>query len=421
LDIGATSIKSVFQKDKFLIKNSIKKTDSFSTKYGNKFSSEVIIGEFLSHVEEQYEIRPFSEIWLCTEMHNFTAYDEKKELFSQFYSWRHVSKKSSHIREKIHHQYPNFTHTTGQTLHPGIPILNFSEIINSPNRYRILTLPELIIFKLGMLSGKIDSSMAASYGCYSPLEKKWELELLERIYPGLKLRFPSVFKCHEEPFMGTIKLKGREVHVFGGYGDMQTALLGASIDDKAISINLGTGSQVAKIYTDTDNLNYAFDFKPFFGKFLVALTHIPAGRSLEYLNKTIFKDENFWTNINNIPPQALEKFDKLVEFDLNIFPGNWRYNKKNLELIKKSSLNLDDMYVALLKAFCDQYIELVNLFGTKSPQQKIIISGGRLKDIPAVKSMFSQLSNDIRYSEKEGVDETLLGLNKISIADRHVV
>jgi sugar (pentulose or hexulose) kinase len=221
--------------------------------------------------------------------------------------------------------------------------------------------------------------------------------------------------------MGTIKLKGREVHVFGGYGDMQAALLGASIEDKAISINLGTGSQVAKICADIDNLNYAFDFKPFFGKFLDARTHIPAGRSLEYLNKTIFKDEHFWKNINNIRPQTLEKFDKLVEFDLNIFPGNWRYNKKNLELIKKSSLNLDDMYVALLKAFCDQYIELVDLFRTKNLEQKIIISGGRLKDIPAVKSMFSQLSNDIKYSEKEGIDETLLGLNKISITDRHVV
>ena len=154
--------------------------------------------------------------------------------------------------------------------------------------------------------------MAASYGCYSPLKEEWEIELLDRIYPGLKLNFPSVFKCHEEPFMGAIKLKGREVQVFGGYGDMQTALLGASIDDKAISINLGTGSQVAKIYADTDNLNHAFDFKPFFGKFLAALTHIPAGRSLEYLNKIIFKDVNFWKNINNITPQALEKFDKLI-------------------------------------------------------------------------------------------------------------
>ena len=90
-------------------------------------------------------------------------------------------------------------------------------------------------------------------------------------------------------------------------------------------------------------------------------------------------------------------------------------------MIKKSSLNLDDMYIALLKAFCDQYIELVDLFDTKNLEKKIIISGGRLKDIHEVKSMFSQLSNDIKYAEKEGIDETLLGLSKISVADRHVV
>ena len=421
MDIGATSIKSVFQEDKVLIKNSIKKTDSFSAKHGNKFSSEVIVREFLSHVEEQYKIRPFCEIWLCTEMHNFTTYDEKKELFSQFYSWRHISKSSSDIREKIDLQHPDFTHTTGQTLHPGLPILNFSEIIDSPNIYRMLTLPELIIFKLGTLSGKIDSSMAAAYGCYSPLKGEWEMELLNKVYPGLKLNFPSVFNYHEEPYMGTINLKGKKVDVFGGYGDMQTAILGASIDDETISINLGTGSQVAKIYTNIDNLNHAFDFKPFFGKFLAALTHIPAGRSLEYLNKTIFKDENVWENINSITAQALQEFNELVQFDLNIFPGNWRYNKNNLSLIKKSNLKPNDMYVALVKAFCDQYIELVDLFATQGLEKKITVSGGRLKEIPAVKSMFSQISNQIKYAGNEGIDETLLGLNQISIADRHAV
>ena len=77
------------------------RTDSFSTKYGNKFSSDVIIGDFLSHVAEQYRICPFSEIWLCTEMHNFTILDERKGVFSEFYSWRHISNRTLEIREKM--------------------------------------------------------------------------------------------------------------------------------------------------------------------------------------------------------------------------------------------------------------------------------------------------------------------------------
>ena len=421
LDIGATSIKSVFQKDDTLIKGSIMRTDSFSTKYGNKFSSDVIIGEFLSHVGEQYRICPFSEIWLCTEMHNFTILDERKGVFSEFFSWRHISNRTLEIREKINQEYPDFIHSTGQSLHAGMPILNFSELIGSKNPYRMLTLPELIICKLGTLSGKIDSSMAASYGCYSPLKEEWEIEILDKIYPNLKFDFPSVFKSLEEPLLGVIKLGGKDVQVFGGYGDMQTALLGSSLDDKAISINLGTGSQVAKVYKDITNLNHSFDLKPFFGKFLAAHTHIPAGRSLEHLNKTIFKDKNFWRKLNNITPQSLEGFNKLIEFDLNIFPNNWRYNKKNLDLIKKSNLTLDDMYVAIVKALCDQYIELINLFTAQGLEENIIISGGRLKEIPAVKNFFLKNFKNVNYPESKGVDETLLGLNILSIEQKNFI
>tara|TARA_B110001469_G_C9569507_1_gene282401 strand:- start:225 stop:1082 length:858 start_codon:yes stop_codon:yes gene_type:complete len=285
----------------------------------------------------------------------------------------------------------------------------------------MLTLSELIICKLGTLSGKIDSSMAASYGCYSPLKEEWEIDILDKIYPDLKFEFPSVFKSNEDPLLGVIKLGGKDVQVFGGYGDMQTALLGSSLDHKSISINLGTGSQVAKVYKDITNLNGSFDLKPFFGKFLLALTHIPAGRSLEYLNTTIFKDNNFWRKLNNITPQSLDRFNELIEFDLNIFPNNWRYNENSLDLIKKSNLSLDDMYVALVKVFCDQYIELINLFTVQGVEENIIISGGRLKEIPTVQNIFSKNFKVVRYPETNGVDETLLGLNILSIEHKNVI
>ena len=173
--------------------------------------------------------------------------------------------------------------------------------------------------------------------------------------------------------------------------------------------------------TDINNINHSFDLKPFFGKFLAARTHIPAGRSLDYLNQIIFKDKHFWTKLNNITPQSLDGFSELVEFDLNIFPGNWRYNQKNLELIKESNLSLDHMYIALIRVFCDQYIELLELFQTQELEQRVIISGGRLKEIPAVKDMFLQISCKVEYSETEGIDETLLGLHKLSIKDRNAI
>jgi len=73
------------------------------------------------------------------------------------------------------------------------------------------------------------------------------------------------------------------------------------------------------------------------------------------------------------------------------------------------------MYVALVKVFCDQYIELINLFTAQGSEENIIISGGRLKEIPAVKNIFFKNFKDVKYPKTKGVDETLLGLNTLSI------
>ena len=414
LDFGATSIKSVFQTNGTLINESFFSTHSSSVQYGDSFSSDLVVENFLKHVIAQYKICPFSEIWLCSEMHNFTAYEQRKHLFSDFYSWRHVTGKSLAIKDQINQRYPHLKVDTGQTLHAGMPVLNFSELNGLSNCYRLLTLPELIVQKLGNLSGKIDISMAASYGCYSLLKEEWELDLLEKIYPGLQIQLPSIFNLNEVPFLGDIKLEGKEIGVFGGYGDMQAALLGSSLDHKSVSINLGTGSQVAEQTMDIHSHDQFFDLKPFFGNFLSAITHIPAGRSLEYLNSKIFKDRDFWVNLNNITAESVLDFDKEIDFDLNILPNNWRYKENNLYLIKNSKLSTSDMYIALLKIFCNQYLDILDIFESDMAGKKIIISGGRLKNIPAVRDIFLGKFTNISIVEPETIDETLLGLNKIS-------
>ena len=415
LDIGATSIKSVHQSNDKILPDSIFKTDSFSIKHGDKFDPEIIVTEFLSHIGLQFKKRNFKEVWLCSEMHNFTAYEEIRKEYSDFYSWRYISKDTLFYKDKILEYLDQNQIITGQSLHQGIPLLNFSELEDSFRKVTLLSLPELIVFKLGRYEGKIDKSMAASYGCYDIDNSQWDVNLLKEIYPNIDFKLPKTFDEEEQPFLGSVTLSNKTISLFGGFGDMQTAIFGSGIDDECININIGTGSQVSSIIQSLEDGDKNYDLKPFFGKFLKAITHIPAGRSLEYLNKNVFKDINFWSKLNLIELQEVLEFDKEINFDLNIFPTNWRYNINNLKNIKTSSLDSNEMYLALLKVFCNQYREIIDTFNKNySPKKELIISGGRLKDIPVVREFFKTIGKCKIDTFNKRLDETLLGLHMLS-------
>ena len=159
IDVGASSIKSVIQKNNFLDIETRYVTESFSTKYGDKFNSEIIIKEFINHVLKQHDSFSFKEIWICSEMHNFTLFDIKTKKYSDFYSWRYISKKSDSIKSKLLKFNNNHHEISGQTLLQGIPIINLSEALKKNSSQRFLTLPELIVHKYGECNNKVHDTV----------------------------------------------------------------------------------------------------------------------------------------------------------------------------------------------------------------------------------------------------------------------
>ena len=149
IDVGASSIKSVIQENNVLDIKTEYVSESFSTKHGDKFNSEIIIKEFISHVERQYESFSFGEIWICSEMHNFTLFDTKSMEYSDFYSWRYASSASDLIRSKVLDHNPKHHEISGQTLFQGIPFINMLESCNENSSQKLLSLPELIVHMFG--------------------------------------------------------------------------------------------------------------------------------------------------------------------------------------------------------------------------------------------------------------------------------
>ena len=87
----------------------------------------------------------------------------------------------------------------------------------------------------------------------------------------------------------------------------------------------------------------------------------------------------------------------------------------NLKNIKTSSLDSNEMYLALLKVLCNQYREIIDTFNKNySPKKELIISGGRLKDIPVVREFFKTIGKCKIDTFNKRLDETLLGLHMLS-------
>ena len=411
LDIGASNIKSIFQKNGSIDNNSLFYSQSFSTKYGDKFESQIITDEFQKHVTKQLEAYIFDEIWLCTEMHNIVLFNKNSQKYSEFISWRYTSEKSAKIKSIIS-KSKNYHELSGQTLHDGVPILNLTDLYKSKIQYQVLTLPELIIHKLGNSANKIHSTMAASTGILNVNNNLWLHDLMNNLYPKLNYSLPQVLKENELPFLGEIEINKKKLKIYGGFGDLQTALLGSNIKDNEICINLGTGSQIVSILGKTENYSNKFDIKPFFGRYIKTLTHIPAGRSFNFIQQYIYKKDDFWDILEKTKLSTSQNINS--NFDLNIFETNWRYNPENINKISNCLKFNKNFFEEILNAFCTEYLHALRYIEPKNESKYIYLSGGKLKDLKYVKKFFRNIKGYKFREKKNNIDATLIGLNMLS-------
>src|SRR6185295_18972949 len=116
---------------------------------------------------------------------------------------------------------------------------------------------------------------AAAFGALDLSTGRWHEEVIGKL--GLEsLRWPEVRAS------GAVVGKWRGAPCFTAVGDQQCALAGALLAERELSVNIGTGSQVA-ILSDSAMAG-PHQTRPYFGgRFLRTITHIPAGRALSAL------------------------------------------------------------------------------------------------------------------------------------------
>ncbi len=222
------------------------------------------------------------------------------------------------------------------------------------------------------------------------------------------VRLPAL--SFDESRVGTATLAGREVELFGSYGDQQCALRGANLQRGELSLNISTGSQVSRRVPTFQPGNYQ-SRKYFFGDYLDTVTHIPAGRSLNVLVDLLTELARAEGIALADPWKTIQqKVSEVADTDLAVGLAFFRSpvgDRGHIEGITTENLHVGGLFLAAYRSLADNYVRLAQRFAV-SDWQSVVLSGGMTKNAPRLRSLIAE-----RFTAKlrEAADEeTLLGL-----------
>jgi sedoheptulokinase len=213
----------------------------------------------------------------------------------------------------------------------------------------------------------------------------------------------------------------KKIPIYVGIGDHQCSVLGAcNVPGESISINVGTGSQVAII--DPVSVPDGVELRPYFDSSkLAAITRIPGGRALasfmgfleDVCEAAGVRGVDFWALLKEIDEGDI--LDATLEFDLGVFPSAWNYERGgSISNIHEGHLTLNNYLASVLKSLGQQYLEVVRIFDPEQRMRRCILSGGVARRVPTLYRIISDLSGYETLPACE-IDESLIGLRTIAL------
>ena len=420
IDFGASRVKSaILESD--VIKD-VQSHNAILPSYTQDKKFEVDINkltqQFKQIAEVYYEKYKYTAVMICSEMHGFVLLNKNNKPVSNYISWkdeRCTNKINSVstidlISEKLGN---TFYEITGMNIRPCYPIFNFYHLLREnqvkSNCYKIVSLAEWFCATDGKSLNLAHSTMSAGLGFYNIQTKKIDNRLLDLF--DVDLLFNEV--TEDIKIGGFVNIKGKDIPVYTGVGDHQCAVFGAGNNEHTISINLGTGSQIAMIHSKNDKC----EKRPFFnGRNLSVITHIPSGRCLNvFINflKEINPNKDFWKIFSEIKLEDIKTSS--LKFNLALFTSAWNFDNYGIiENITEYNLTLKNYAASLIKSYLEQYEKGIDFLGKLDIHEKIILSGGIPLKIPVIKEYFLDKGFKVDITDQK-FDETLSGLEKLYI------
>lgn len=361
-------------------------------------------------------------ILICSQMHGFLALDGNLEPISNYISWKdersleHVDANESTFELLQYQLGAKFKQITGMKPRPSFPFFNAAHWAKQQRKKAatLISLPDWLSLVSGQSNRITHDTMLAGLGFYDIYQGKISSELvaLAKEFSGCDFSFYKPTLLIE--VAGQLTNKNSNIPIYTGVGDLQCAILGTgNFSTKTISINIGTGSQVSAIYVKPQSEEV--EFRPYFNKTLMTtITHIPAGRALEFYVNGFAKQYNIQTqNLWRLLSSVSEKDVELSKIDVNlaVFPSARGFDSNyNINDVFKKLPQPKVFLTVLVKALVKQYTDVVNIFDPKIEINTIQLSGGVARKLPVlVKLLHGPTARQVLPATE--LDETILGLN----------
>lgn len=394
IDYGATHIKSCTydnQEDKF---SKLQKSKCPENLYKQP-RHEISIDKIAKITQGIINNASFDAVYICSQMHGFCLLSADGQL-SDYISWK------DETGEVFSH--PEFNKKTGLTAHKGLPVFNIGSTAKRLGfkDYRVLTLPEAVLYLIGSFYNKTHATMACGLGVYD-INNKEIIPDFENILYGSPVFNKIVYDID---VAGIITKDKKEKPVYTPVGDMQCALYGVGLEQGQVSVNLGTGSQVSVLSNKVDD---RVDNRIFFGDcFLNTKTHIPSGRAIEcYVNflESITPNKKFWKEVKEYTEEEILESD--LKIGLSVFGSGAGGLISN---IGETNFTIDNLQKSVIRSYVEQYKKYIDLFSG----DEIILSGGVPQNCPVIKKLFQKVYNRNISMFVSSVDETVLGLKRLA-------
>lgn len=348
LDLGASRIKCYLVDQKTVIQSASVASPSMcnhGTVKGQFIVPESLYRTTILKLLNSLYSAEVDSVYVCSEMHGFLIDD-------YYISWKDTRAKFSK------EQADNFYKITGMTLRPGMAYATL-EHENITNR-QIGTLVDSFLDKPAEF---VNISLASSLGFVDKHTQQYSDQLLRnRISP---------VTTDIKQQIGTVTVKSKSLPVYGGIGDLQSALLGTGLTQDDLVLNLGTGSQVVGTTESVDN----YEIRPMpDGSYVKVITHIPCGRALNIVADK-FGVDKFWQEWNNLTGDQVLNSDP-TQANLSFFENAWQYSDSSGYIRFREHQSFQDLVASIAHSWLRQYVDVIELLDQKKQKTNIILSGG---------------------------------------------
>jgi sugar (pentulose or hexulose) kinase len=343
---------------------------------------------------------------LCGQMHGLVLLDAAGEPVSNYLPWLDQRAAGACFEELSGRVSTQDRRQLGGEFRASLPLAMLfwfrEQGALPPGAITPVSLSEFVAARLCRAAPVFEATEAAACGALNLETLDWHHDLLRKV--GLDgLRWPPVRPA------GSLAGQWRGLPCYTPVGDQQCALVGALLDESELSLNIATGSQVARISPRLEFGNYTT--RPYFdGRFLKTLTHVPAGRALNALIGLL-------TELAETPradPWAYieDAVGRVPETDLRarvtFYPGPCG-ERGALENLHEANLTVGHLFRAAFVNMAGNYRACAERLFPEKDWRRVVFSGGLARHLEVLRSLTAEeLVSPCRLSPS--AEDTLVGL-----------